>query len=271
MKKIRKNAVEYLSGAALITAVAMVIVTVYCCRKADGPTDSPSSGSSSAGQTGAADRIAAYAAENGISVREWPDELIALLERNPDAEQFVLGYPLKKGTAEATDLSDLVGCTSVPRLYQWDSRWGYTYYGDTVMGLSGCGPTCLSMVCIYLTGDTKFDPRYIADFSQQNGYCIAGNGSAWALISDGGRKLGLTVTEIPLVESRVMRNLEAGNPIICIMGPGDFTTSGHFIVMTGCSDGKITVNDPNSKQNSAKLWNYDDIKGQIRNLWVCRK
>ena len=54
------------------------------------------------------------------------------------------------------------------------------------------------------------------------------------------------------------------------MGPGDFTTTGHFIVMTGLTDNnKIMINDPNSKKNSKKLWEYDDIYEQIRNLWVC--
>lgn len=71
-------------------------------------------------------------------------------------------------------------------------------------------------------------------------------------------------------EDRIIRNLEVGNPIICIMGPGDFTTSGHYIVMTGYVDGKIKVNDPNSPTKSEKLWDYDEIKDQIRNLWVCR-
>lgn len=38
----------------------------------------------------------------------------------------------------------------------------------------------------------------------------------------------------------------------------------------GSEDGKIKVNDPNSKANSEKLWNYDDIYSQIKNLWVLR-
>ena len=85
------------------------------------------------------------------------------------------------------------------------------------MGLSGCGPTCLSMVCIYLLNDSQYTPRYIADFAEQYGYCVPGNGSAWTLISEGGKELGLDVIEIPLDEDR---KLEVGNPIKCNMGPG---------------------------------------------------
>ena len=214
--------------------------------------------------------IADFAKEHDLELDAWPDSLIELLEKNPDAEDFVLNYPIKKDLIYEIDLREYINNSNVPLLLQWDERWGYTKYGDNIMGLSGCGPTCLSMVCIYLLNDPQYTPRYIAEFAEQYGYCVPGNGSAWTLISEGGKELGLDVIEIPLDEDRIIRNLEVGNPIICIMGPGDFTTSGHYIVMTGYVDGKIKVNDPNSPTKSEKLWDYDEIKDQIRNLWVCR-
>jgi hypothetical protein len=61
--------------------------------------------------------------------------------------------------------------------------------------------------------------------------------------------------------------VEADIPVIIVVGPGDFTTSGHFLVVTGYENGKFRLNDPNSRANSQKLWAYDDIKDQIRNLW----
>ena len=153
---------------------------------------------------------------------------------------------------------------------QWDQRWGYQQYAGDVFGLTGCGPTCLSMVAMYLTGDTSMTPGWMGQFAEDSGYASDGNGSAWALISEGGQQLGFDVTEIPLDEQRVIDNLEVGNPIVVIMGPGDFTTSGHFIVFTGYEDGKIKVNDPNSRKNSEKLWEFSDIQDQIRNLWAFR-
>lgn len=215
------------------------------------------------------DKLAEFAWEHHLQGNEWPQELIELLDKNPDAEEFVLNYPLKKDTNFVIDLSEYQNCDTVPLFLQWDERWGYSEYGEELMELSGCGPTCLSMVCVYLLNDTEYNPRYIADYSEANGYCVPGSGSAWTLISEGGRKLGLDVEELSLDEEEIVRNLGAGNPIICVMGPGDFTTSGHFIVMTDYIDGQIKVNDPNSKIRSAKLWDYEDIKSQIRNLWVC--
>jgi len=55
------------------------------------------------------------------------------------------------------------------------------------------------------------------------------------------------------------------------MREGDFTTTGHYIVLRGVKDGEFQVNDPNSVVNSEKLWSYEQIEGQIRNLWVMEK
>lgn len=217
------------------------------------------------------DEIQTFAKKNGISPEEYPDELIELLEKNPETQEFVLNYPLKKDLDVTINLDEYTECEKVPLFMQWDERWGYFIYGDSVMGLTGCGPTCLSMVCIYLLGDTTYNPRYIAEFSKDNGYCVSGNGSAWTLISEGGRQLGMDVVELSLDEQKIAQNLDDGNPIICIMGPGDFTSTGHFIVLTDYVDGQVKVNDPNSKANSEKLWNFEEIKYQIRNLWVCSR
>ena len=55
------------------------------------------------------------------------------------------------------------------------------------------------------------------------------------------------------------------------MGLGDVTTTGPYIVLRGVVDGSFQVNDPNSVVNSGKLWTYEQIEGQIRNLWVMEK
>lgn len=215
-------------------------------------------------------RLDAFAKEQNLPIDQWPQELVESAEANPELEDFVLQYPLKKDAQPKIDLEEYRNAETVPLLMQWDERWGYTIYAGNWMGLSGCGPTCLSMVTMYLKNDPKYDPLYMAEFSRKNGYSLPGGGSAWTLISEGGRKLGLDVVELPLDKNRVIRNLEVNNPIICVMGPGDFTTTGHFIVMTGCEDGKIRVNDPNSRERSAKLWEFEDIQDQIKNLWACR-
>lgn len=210
-----------------------------------------------------------YADEHDISYGRYPQSLIDLLERNPQTKDFVLEYPLY--VQEEYDLSETDRENGVPLLLQWDQRWGYVNYGSDMIAITGCGPVCVAMVGYYLTGDgEKFDPAAVAAFSEKEGYYAPGYGSSWTLISQGAVELGLDVTEIPLVEKRMKDNLKVGNPIICAMGPGDFTSGGHYIVIVGLEDGKFRINDPNSPANSEKLWSYEQIQGQIRNLWVIR-
>ncbi|MBO5259917.1 MAG: C39 family peptidase [Agathobacter sp.] len=223
------------------------------------------------GETTIYKQLQKFADKNDFSVNEYPEELIELIQKNADTEEFVLNYPLKKGTFSRDVLTEYLDTEKVPLFMQWDERWGYYEYGSNVLGLTGCGPTCLSMVALYLLQDPQMTPLYVAEYSVNNGYCVPGSGTSWNLMSEGARGLGLTVREVSLDEEQIRKNLEAGRPIIAIMGAGDFTDQGHFIVFSGWQDGKIVVNDPNSRTNSAKLWSYEDIKSQIRGMWAYKK
>lgn len=214
------------------------------------------------------DKIKSYADENGYSIDEYPDTLIKLLSKAPESEQFVLEYPEEKDKSHKVNIKQYKNCDSVPLFIQWDTQWGYAPYGNGIVGLDGCGPTCLSMVAVYYLHNTKFSPDYVARFADKNGYYVDGVGSSWALISEGGKKLGLDVQEIPLDENVVKNNLQQGRAIICSVGKGDFTAKGHFILLTDYSNGEITVNDPNSYRNSEKKWSYARIAPQINNMWA---
>lgn len=214
------------------------------------------------------DKLEFYAQLNNFSVEEYPEEMIELLTKNSETENFVLNYPLEKENYSTAALDECLNQEEVPLLMQWDRRWGYYEYGDNVMGLTGCGPTCLSMVAIHLLQDSSLTPIFVANYADRNGYYADGVGTAWSFMSQGASGLGLYAQEVGLDESRVMNYLQQEKPIICAMGRGDFTETGHFIVMIGVEDGKIKVNDPNSKERSEKLWNFEDIKYQIKNMWV---
>ena len=60
----------------------------------------------------------------------------------------------------------------VPFLYQIDPQWSdEPYAGGNILG-NGCGPTCLSMVYVSLTGKTDLDPAAMARFSEQSGFTV---------------------------------------------------------------------------------------------------
>ena len=208
-----------------------------------------------------------------IDTTGYPSYLVSLLGRNKEAASFVLNYPIRKDSYKGVtfNLTEYKNSKTVPLFMQWDERWGYDKYGTGCIGTSGCGPTALSMVSMYVLKDTTLTPRKMAQFAIKEGYCIPGNGSSWSLMDKGGTKLGMKVTKVSNSEDAIKKQLKKGNPIVAIMGKGYFTTGGHYIVLTDYVDGKIKVNDSNSYINSEKLWKYSDIKGQIRNLWAFSK
>ena len=153
---------------------------------------------------------------------------------------------------------------AVPFLYQWDPRWGFKPYGSAVIGITGCGPTCASMAIIALSKDASATPQAIADFAAENGYYEAGEGTRWALFENIAPVYGLACEQFTVSERSVRRELENGRILVCSMGPGIFTASGHFILISGIQDGKLVVHDPNNRTYSEQLWDYEEIRRDIQ-------
>lgn len=204
------------------------------------------------------------------NMEKYPEELMAALCNNPEMIDFVKGYltaePVVTGGMSSEELSE-----KFPLLIQWDLRWGYSFYGDNNIALSGCAPTCLSMVIVALTGNFDATPDAVADYSMENGYYQEGVGTKWSIMTEGCLHFGVQGEEIVLNKNTIFSELESGYPVICSMRPGDFTSTGHFIVLTGVYDGKVVVNDPNSRTRSSMLWDYETLEYQIKNLWVFHK
>ncbi len=196
---------------------------------------------------------------------QYPEDLLELLANNEETADFVLDYPQKKDLAPAESIGDMSG--GIPLLLQWDERWGYAIYRDNMIAINGCGPTALAMVAAGLTGDAGITPDRVARYAAEQGYYEGDAGTSWTLMTEGAAAFGVIGQEIGLSREQVFAELESGHPVICSMRPGDFTSTGHFIVLVGIEDGKIRVNDPNSRARSQVLWEYDRLESQINNLW----
>ena len=198
----------------------------------------------------------------------YPDGVIELLDKNPETVDFVENYPKKKDSKPAETIGDSLQPGSIPLLLQWDERWGYSTYGTSIIAISGCGPTCMAMVASGLNQDPSITPAKVASFGTQHSYVDEENNTYWSFMREAGASWNLSCYEGLLNEMQVSAELSAGHPIICSVGPGNFTQIGHFIVLTGYENGNVTVNDPFSKANSETLWNFSQIKDQIRAMWV---
>lgn len=156
----------------------------------------------------------------------------------------------------------------MPYLYQIDPAWAETEYSGGPFAKTGCGPTALSMVYIYLTGNTDLDPEQMGQFSTEHGYATDGEGTLWALMSEGAAQLGLVGTGVSPTPDALRAELEAGRPLICVMNPGTFTDIGHFIVIERLgADGMAVVHDPNSVGRSMRTWDLELICSEAAGAW----
>ncbi len=197
----------------------------------------------------------------------YPEDMLGALANNPEMAGFVAGY-LDADRTVTGGLTKTEQEEEFPLLLQWDPRWGYVPYGSSNIGLAGCGPTSLAMVLYYLTRDTTITPDRIADYAMEYGYYVEGAGTAWALMEDVPSQYGVKVSAVNLAESSMKACLDRGEVIICAMRSGDFTSSGHFIVILGYDEEGFIVNDPNCVARSRRRWSYDKIENQINSIWA---
>jgi len=202
----------------------------------------------------------------------------AMLEEIPDCTQIkkelddILNLDFGSGSISGIDIGGIGGVLyTIPRFYQYDSRWAGTTYGDSTIGAGGCGPTSFAMVssginpsnlkALDTNGDGIVDPVESANYSVAHGYKVTNNGTDWEFFKDAGSKIGLTVTQYtPAQYIEVLNDLKNGYPVIASMTPGHFTKGGHFICLTGVdSNGQIIVNDPASEERSNQKWDFASI------------
>lgn len=289
----------YISGLLAVILIAATIVTVYLLKHRE-TTESPATVPSGTvtltemeQQTEPVETapdyssyplntpsecqavIDSYAAANGIDPFSYPPELSNLLYKNPDALEFILHYPEYIGTQDSPDYPGSIDMSGdytpvrVPEYYQYDIRWGYKSYAGNVMGITGSGPTALSMVASYLLGNADMNPAWMASFAENNNYTMEG-GTSWSLMSDGAIGLGIDVTPITADQTRIERNLDVGNIVMCLMGPGDFTDSAQYILIVGYNDEGYEIRDPGSPARTAVRWQFNDLSMQMDGCWIMR-
>ena len=203
---------------------------------------------------------------------QYGNSLIMALAGNPEMADFAAGLLTREHIVTGGLRDDEVP-EDYPLFLQWDIRWGYMPYGSTGgnMGSSGCGPACLSMAIFYLTGDRTCTPDAVAKYSEDNGYYVAGAGTAWSLLYDYPTTHGLTSVSVGKSESSFKAELDKGNILICSVREGNFTTGGHFILIYGYDENGFKVNDPKCIYRSRLSWTYKQIKGDIKKTWSIGK
>ena len=197
-------------------------------------------------------------------------KLLKLAAVEPEAVPFVRTFP-DAYPAESALGTDDPASGEVPRLYQWDQRWGSTVYSSTTFALTGCCPTSLSMVYQGLTGKGDLSPYDMGKRASDGGFETAFDGTDSSFLVSEAASLGLSCEALSVDAGSVRAALEGGAVLVCNVGPGDFTDNGHFFVVTGIDgDGNLRINDPYSAERSNRAWDVDTVLGQTKALWAYR-
>lgn len=186
-----------------------------------------------------------------------PSYLIRLAVMHPESIPYVAGYHGYKLNGQI----NLKGYTKegkIPLFQEWDKQWGYDWYGNGPIGMDGCGPTSLSMIVVGLTNNLNDNPRVVADYSAKNGGYSWNAGSNQNLFTTVAEHFGLTPHKID--GNQIIQQLKLGRPIMVSCHAGEFTLSGHIIVLTGVTaNGDIIINNPDSIKDSMKEWSLNTI------------
>jgi len=150
--------------------------------------------------------------------------------------------------------------------YQYNFKESYGY--GTTIASAGCGPTSMAMVLTYLLDETH-DPVEIANWSLKRGYHVEGQGTAWSFFKACADAYNVECNQMSVTKENIINNLKAGKIIIMNVGPGHFTSGGHYIVLRGITaDGKIIVADPNSEKRSKQVWDIDVFLKEGKQMWA---
>lgn len=129
---------------------------------------------------------------------------------------------------------------------QADYRWAdilYTSTNDETQTIksSGCGPTACAMVVTASKGTIL--PPTMASLFVDNGYRTANSGTSWSAMQFTADYFGFEEYYTTTDYTTAMNYLQNGYYIIASCGNGLFTTSGHFIFLTGVSNSTISIYD----------------------------
>ncbi len=148
---------------------------------------------------------------------------------------------------------------------QNDKRWAGDFYGgEDKISVYGCGPTVLAMLVTSFTDQTCL-PSDMAEWAADHGYWSPGSGTKHEFIIEGAEAFGFQAKAFKkYTKEDILSELSDGHILVALMGPGHFTRSGHFIIISDYWSGsKVSVADPASLENTQKPWKLQTILDEL--------
>lgn len=163
---------------------------------------------------------------------------------------------------------------------QTDTRWkNYNYSANRekkTIGSAGCGPTAAAMVIATLK-NKNVTPVTTAEWSMSHGYKALNQGTFYTYFIPQFAVYGIECKRIntsnlygkssSTAHTEALAALKNGNWVIACMGKGNWTSSGHFILLYGYENGYVYINDPASTKATRIKNTWALFAKQVKYMW----
>lgn len=133
---------------------------------------------------------------------------------------------------------------------QYDPKWASKPYAGQTYAAAGCGPTAVSDL-------VETTPPTVGAYITSIGGAVSGQGTDWNSITTALKHFGLEAVQYnssslygqsnTLAEKAWLAAMKSGHIGVLLMGPGVFTSGGHFIAIREVNgNNQINVYDPAS-------------------------
>lgn len=163
---------------------------------------------------------------------------------------------------------------------QYDTRWAshnYSAKGENkTIKSSGCGIVSTAMVIASLK-DSKVTPITTAEWSMKHGYKAYNQGTYYTYFVPQLKAYGITAKMLnssnlygksrSAAHDEALKQLKKGNWIIACMGKGNWTSSGHYILVYGYKEGYVYINDSASTKPGRLKNKWSLFAKQVKYMW----
>lgn len=164
---------------------------------------------------------------------------------------------------------------------QTDPRWknhDYSAKGEKkTIGSAGCGPTAAAMVIATLQ-DKNVTPVTTALWSMAHAYKALNQGTYYSYFVPQMSAYGVACKRLntsnlygkssSAAHTEALNALKNGDWVIACMGKGNWTSSGHFILLYGYENGYVYINDPASTKAARVKNTWALFARQVKYMWT---